>query len=151
MSGTAPNKHYNFDRNLAFAEDLALTIADVIAFGGSDVILKVGPGYFEGALVFDVTVMDQTTTDEVYNFFLLGSNSSTFASGIEMLGHMQMGDAVAATRASIADVDSILGRHVMPFTNERAGVIYDYLEIDYVPAGTTPIMTVTIFIAPFSL
>lgn len=150
MTGTAPSKHYNFDRNLAFAEDLALTVSDIIAFSGTDVILKVGPGYMEGVVVLDITVMDQTTTDEVYTFNLLGSNSATFASGIECLATLQVGHGAAATRVDIADVTSTIGRHCMFFSNERNKVIYDYVELSYVAAGTTPIMTVTAWIAPQS-
>lgn len=150
MTGTAPSKHYNFDRNMAFAEDLALTTSDIIAFSGSDVILQIGPGYMEGVVVLDITAMDQTTGDETYTFNLLGSNSSSFASGIECLASLQVGDASAATRVDIADVDSTVGRHCMFFSNERNKVIYDYVQLSYIAAGTTPIMTVTAFICPLS-
>ena len=50
MSGTAPRKHYNVDRNIMFAEDLTLTATANVQFAAADVFYKIGPGRMDAVL-----------------------------------------------------------------------------------------------------
>lgn len=151
MSGTAPSKHYNFDRNLAFAEDLTLTATANVQFAAADVIYKIGPGRMDATLVVNVTAITVTdqAADPLYDIYLQGSDSATLASNVYILAHLQLG--FSGVLLGGAGVSSIVGRYEVPFTNVVAGsVLLDYVRMRVVIAGTTPSITFDAWIAPDS-
>lgn len=148
MSGTAPRKHYSVDRNLMFAEDLTLTATGNIQFAAADVIYRLGPGRMDAMLVISVTaatIADQAV-DTLYDFYLQGSDSSTMASNIHILAHLQLGFSAALLGG--ATVTSVIGRYEVPFQNVVAGtILLDYARMRLVIAGTTPTITFDAWIA----
>jgi len=149
MSGIAPRKHYNVDRNLMFAEDLTLTATGNIQFAAADVIYQLGPGRMDTVLVINVTAVDVSTGNELYDLYLQGSDSATMASNVHILGHLQLGDSTVLLGG--ATVDSIIGRYELPFQNVVAGsILLDYARMRLVAAGTTPSITFDAWIAPVS-
>ena len=149
MSGTAPRKGYILDRNLMFAEDLVLVATANIQFAAADVIYQIGPGRMDAVLVINITAMDVTSADELYNFYLQGSDSATLASGVHILAHLQVGAAAVLLGGST--VASVIGRYEVPFQNVVAGtILLDYVRMRLIISGTTPTITFDAFIAPES-
>lgn len=102
-----------------------------------------GPALFKGVLIADVSAIDVSSADEVYDLIIQGSDSSTFASGIENLAQVNLG--AAATRDGGAQVSTV-GRYELFFTNEQNGVNYRYLRVYTKAAGTTPSINYTALI-----
>ena len=143
---------YNLDAEmiLAVAGTVFTTQArHVPQLDSANIILDVGPGRFEGMLVLDVSALDIVSNDENYNFIIQGSNSATFASGVENLAAMDLG-ALEARKGfvSATALDSVVGRYELPFVNEQADVVYRYLQLMLDEYGTTPSITFGAFIAP---
>ena len=80
-------------------------------------------------------------------FVAQGSNSPTFASGIENLAVMDLGNT--AVRLGGAGT-SLIGGYEVGFTNEQADVIYRYIRLFTVVAGTSPSINYNAFLAPES-
>jgi hypothetical protein len=107
-----------------------------VALSGTDQVLQLGPGRMDASLLINVQSIEIASGDELYAFMLEGSDDSAFGSGIEVLGYIQLGKGNTANRIGNADVDSVVGLYELPFTNERAGTIYDYVRLNVVIAGT---------------
>lgn len=88
----------------------------------------------EGLLVVDVTALEINSSDEIYTIRLEGSNSATFASGIEVLATLELGHATP--QLGNTDVNADPGRYVVPFCNERNGRTYRYLRLHNTVVGT---------------
>ena len=97
-------------------------------------VLDTGGGFTDGNVVIDVTAIEIDTSNEIYTLILEGSSSSTFASTIVPLAVMLLGDNAVIVGG--CDVDSTIGRYIMPFRNERDGTVYRYLRMYTVVAGT---------------
>jgi len=131
----ARRTQYTHDSNLVL--QASTTIA---ASANGATILDLGGGdqdnaplvYFD--VVHDVTAIEIASGDEIYTLILEGSTSATFASGIEELGAITVGDGT--TIPGNSDVDSTTGRYVMSGSNERNGRTYQYVRMRYEVAGT---------------
>ena len=115
----------------AAALEATTDVGDILDLGGGDqpnapVI------YFD--VIHDVSAIEIATGDEIYTMILEGSTSATFASDIEELGSIQIGDG--STLLGNTDVDSDAGRYAMPCSNERNGRTYRYVRLAFVIAGT---------------
>lgn len=154
MSGTfAPRKHYFYDRNLAFCEDLTLTATGNVQLASADVIYQIGPGRKDGVWLINITALPLADTDDVYTFYLLGSDSVTFASGIHILASLTVATTtykvdvttgVPWIRLGITDV---VGLYEKPFNNTKYagipmnGIVLDYVMMRVVMAGTSKSVT----------
>ena len=120
----------------------ALTASGVGVVGGSNKIIDLGSGRVNAIAQIDISAIDTVTGDELYNIFIEGSNSSSFASGVVPLANLNVGGATAnqGTAAETA------GRFELPFTNERNGVTYRYLRVNVIIAGTTPSLTFVAYV-----
>lgn len=141
----------------SFTYDTALLLKDsvaVTATGAAQVaaVAKVfdtgfvsgGPNaLFKGVAVIDVTNIKTSTGDETYTLIIQGSNSPTFASGIENLAEIDLGATAVRKGGAIT---SPIGRYEISFQNEQADVMYEYIRMYFVIAGTTPTITNTCFI-----
>lgn len=87
-----------------------------------------------GEMVIDVTAIETASNDETYTIIVQGSNSSTFASGIENLCQMQL--SAAAVALGGATVAGATGRHLLPFRNWKNNTVYRYLRVYTVVGGT---------------
>lgn len=139
-----------FDVNLQLKDSGSAVTADALAtVGGSTATLDVGSGAFlDAVLVVDVSAMDVASTDESYKLRLIGSNSSSFASGIAVLATLELGVATSMNgSAGAADANKTTGRWVLPFYNQAGTTIYRYLRLALDVGGTTPSITYTAFVA----
>ena len=139
-----------FDVNLQLKDSGSAVTADALAtVGGSTATIDVGSGAFlDAALVVDVSAMDVASTDESYKLRLIGSNSSSFASGIAVLATLELGVAASMSGgAGASDANKTTGRWIVPFHNLAGTTIYQYLRLALDVGGTTPSITYTAFIA----
>jgi hypothetical protein len=101
-------------------------------------------------LVISITAMDISSGNELYDFYLQGSDSSTMASAIHILGHLQVGHS-SVLEGTASPISSVIGRYEVPFQNVVAGsILLDYARMRLVAAGTTPSITFDAWIAPVS-
>lgn len=129
---TLLNRRYTFDV-LTQLKDAGLIAATGNAqVGGSAKVLDLGTGRVDTRAIIDLTAIEQDTGDELYTVIVQGSNSATFASTNVNLAEIKMGKA-SLTGAS---ADTALGRYEIPFTNDQDGVIYEYIRIRVLVAGT---------------
>lgn len=129
---------YNQDLELIF-KDAGLVAASAAAqVGGSNRINDIGASTrFEAVMVIDVSAIEIASNDEEYTIIVQGSNSATFATGVEILAMMNLG-ALELRTGDVGDtsVDSVVGRYELPFVNEQADALYRYLRIYTVVSGT---------------
>ena len=112
--------------------------AAITATETGSVILDVGDAMFKGDLVIDYSAMDAVTGDEAYTFMLEGSPDAAFgtAANITVVAMQRIGGATGA--APVGTADPAAGTITVPFRNERNGVVYRYLRLYTLIAGTTP-------------
>jgi alpha-D-ribose 1-methylphosphonate 5-phosphate C-P lyase len=96
--------------------------------------INVGAGTYSGVAVIDVTALT-VGADNAYDIIVQGSDSSTFASGIENLSQLNLGNT--AVRDGGAQTSTV-GRYELPFTNENNGNTYAYVRLYTKVAGTSP-------------
>ena len=107
-------------------KDAGLVAADAAGtMGGDAVICDLGAGLVEGNMVVDVTAIEIASDTEAYKISLQGSNSATFASGIVDLAILELG----ANEVIGGDVDSTIGRYIVPFRTEKNGTVYQYVRV----------------------
>lgn len=139
-------RNYNFDAELEFKDAGLIAATDDAQVDGSDKIVDVGAARFEGIMVVDVSEIEIDSNNEEYDIIVQGSNSSTFASGIENLAQLNLG--ATEVRQGGAQ-DSAVGRYELPFCNEQNDTVYRYLRIKIVVAGTVSTgINFTAFAAP---
>lgn len=95
-------------------------------------VAHLGDGRVDARLVLDVSAIEIASNDELYAVAIQGSTSSTFASGIEELAVVNLGAAEVVG----GDIDSAAGRFEVPFSTEKAGVIYPYVRVYTTVSGT---------------
>lgn len=91
------------------------------------------PPNVSGELVVDITAIEVASTDEYYLIIVQGSNSATFASGIQNLAVLEVG-ALAARKGGA--IGSTVGRHVLPWRNSVDDTVYQYIRVYTFVAGT---------------
>lgn len=126
-----------YDANLQLLDSQAITTTDNAQVGGSDQILDVGSGLFEGTMNVNVTAIVINDDTELYQYKIQGSSSATFASTIVDLGVLELG----ANEVLSGDQDSTTGTYSIPFTNEQNGTRYRYLRLQVVVSGDSPSIT----------
>jgi hypothetical protein len=124
---------YNRDKDLILKDNTAVTATAAGQVAASNKIIDVGDARFEGVAVMNFTARDFTTTDETYSVAIEGSNSSTFASGVETLARTEI----------LAN-----GRVELPFVNRKYDTQYRYIREKHTLAGTTPSITFDCYVAP---
>lgn len=113
----------------------AVTLTASDTDGVADAIIDMGAGRFDGQLVMNLTTIKISANDESYDLVLQGSNSATFASGIQELARYRVGPTEVRSGAG----DSAAGVYVVPFSNEKPdGTEYRYARLIAVIAGTSP-------------
>ncbi len=136
---------FTYDSNLQLSDSAAITASAAAQVSAAAKVFDAGSGaLFKGIAVVDITNLKVSAADEIYTFIIQGSNSSTFASGIENLAELDLG--AAAVRKGGATVVSAAGRYEIPFQNEQADVLYQYIRLYRLIAGTSPTVTSTCFI-----
>ena len=132
-----PERKYSFDALVNLKNAGALTASGNLQIGGVDSILDFGIARMEGVVVVGMTAIDTADANETYDIILEGSNSATFASGVNELASMKI---------------TSTGQFEIPFVTEKAvaGVItkYRYFRATLAVAGTTPSINFTAWVAP---
>lgn len=124
---------YDFDADLILKDAGLVNASAAAQVGGSDKILNVGAARMDATVLIDVTAVEIASADEKYDVILQGSNSPSFASGIQNLAQMNFG--ATAVRQGGAQ-NSTTGRYEMPFTNYQDDTVYQYLRLFNVVAGS---------------
>lgn len=150
-----------FDATLAFCSAQQLTATGYfnnlnsgqIDLGGANPQSAAGRTDFIWTI--DLTVLDETTTDETYKVGLVGSNDVAFTAGnVELLAFHDF--ALAANRVFPAILGTspavpptnLAGTIVqMACSNLMQRIYYRYLRMYLLAAGTTPIITATSWIS----
>lgn len=129
--------------NFTYDSQTELKAAGLVAASANgSIILDLGGGDQDFAppvwfkLIVDVSAIELDTTDEAYTIILEGSNSATFASGIEPLCVLTLGAAAAALYLGNVDVSSDTGRYVVPGWNQRNETTYRYVRLRTHVGGT---------------
>lgn len=95
-------------------------------------IVDLGDGLVEGNMIIDIDDIDVAAADELYQIFLQGSNSATFAvaGGIRNLAMLELGSGELLTNATATTGDQGADdeRYVVPFRNEQGGTVYRYVR-----------------------
>lgn len=115
----------------------AITADDDDGIGASPII-DLGSGRFDACLVLDIAAIDVASSDESYDLIIQGSNSATFASGIQELARRRLGHTSTLKGAA----SSAIGRYELPFTNDVLDTEYRYLRVLVDVAGTSPSITI---------
>lgn len=138
------SRTYTFDALTQLKDAGAITASAAAQVAAAAKILDMGAGRFDGTVVFDVSAIDVSSADEIYDLIIQGSNSSTFASGVENLAQLNL--AAAAVRDGGGQVSTV-GRYELGVTNEQADVVYRYVRAYTKVAGTTPSINYTAFLS----
>lgn len=134
---------YNQDLELIFKDAGAVTADGAAQVGGSAKIIQLGAGRFEGVMIFDVSALT-AGADVNINLLVQGSNSATFASGIENLATLNLGNTAVRPGGAIT---STPGRFEVPFTTEQDSQVYDYVRVYTDVAGAAPSINYTAWCA----
>ncbi len=162
-----PNQRtYAFDANTQLSDNsAAYTASGYLQSGGADGIVDLGGNQgatvtlpsiddlatytpqqarIDATLILDVTAITVSGT-QTYQFDIMVSNDPSFATGnVVCAGGIQLGKG-SSLRGGVAQKDSVTGRYEVPFTNNIAGSLYQYLKV-YLTAANTPSISVGAFI-----
>jgi len=134
MANITNRATYTFDAALEFKDAGAITATAAAQVDGAAKIVDLGESRWEGTMILDVLAApDIADNNELYTIAIQGSDSSTFASGIENLAMYDFGATEVRKGAAI---DSTTGRYEVPFCNVQDGVTYRYARVHHTVAGT---------------
>ena len=128
-------RSYTFDAALEMKDAGLVASSAAAQVDASNKILDTGSdtANFSAVAVIDVSAIEIASNDERYDILIQGSNSATFASGVETLAQLCLGATEVRDGGSI---DSTTGRYELPFVNRQADTLYQYLRVYTVVAGT---------------
>ena len=130
-------------KDFTYDNALLLKAAGAVTATGTGTILDLGAARADFRAICDVSAIDNASADESYILQVQGSNSPTFASGVVALASKQLGVASATGNSANTGV----GRYEIHGSNEENGVLYRYVRVRHVLAGTTPSINYTAFLA----
>ena len=153
-----PNdRRWSFDINLQVGDGVApMTASGFAQNGGANGILDLGGNLsvtpnqqarFSGVMVVDISALKISAGNEVYQFYVVGSNTASLASGTAVLGSVQVGKGTALTVPGGGDTAAPPGTVEIFFTNNQMGSIYEYIGLYVTAAGTSPTTTFHAFVA----
>jgi len=101
-------------------------------------VVNLGSGLVRGNVIFEVAAMAMQDNDELYQLHLMGGDDSGFTNTVA-LSTIEIG----CKEVIESNQDSKLGRYVVPFENEKNGVVYPYARIRHTISGTSPSINYT--------
>jgi hypothetical protein len=115
-------------------------------------IVDLGDGLVEGYMIVDIDAILCSAADVLYEIFLQGSQSATFATAGEVrnLAALELGAGELLTNATATtgDQGAAGDRYVVPFRNEINGTVYRYVRAyQQLADGTGETITDTIWLA----
>src|SRR5688572_9089225 len=127
--------------------ELSLKVsAAVAASAAGTLILDLGVGETRGDLVVEVTAMDITSNDELYDIILQGSPDAAFGTAGNIQDLMAFNLSAKELKRTDSDKDDVIGRYVIPVSNRFGSTNYRYVRIYTVVAGTTATITYRAFL-----
>lgn len=141
-------RSYTYDNSLLFKDAGAITSSAAAQVSGSNKIIDTNngasgaPSRFDAIMVIDVSAIDTTSANELYDIVVQLSNSATFASGVVNRCALELGTTRWGSSASDGT-----GRYELPFDNEFAENTYRYVRLYTGCAGTTPSINYKAFAA----
>ena len=96
-------------------------------------VVNLGSGLVRGNTIIELTAMALTDNDELYQLHLMGGDDSSFTKEVA-LATVEIG----CKEVTEATHDSKIGRYILPFENEKNGVVFPYVRIRHTISGTTP-------------
>lgn len=97
-------------------------------------IVDVGSGQNDLMMYVDVAAIAAAAADQSYDIVVQGSNVITFASGVEELARMRMGNTALRNGAQT----TLPGRYEMQVSNQQNSIEYRFMRVLLVIAGTGP-------------
>lgn len=126
--------------------------ARVLDFGNVDSNGVVNVAYTPGSVLIDVSAMTVGTGDETYQLMVelsddASGNGVGFDAGDNVKARVMipMGDLTTLLAGVDLDDDEALGRVVLGCDNEHKGVVYQFMRVVHVIAGTTPSVDYTAY------
>ena len=117
-------------------KDAGLVAASARAqVGGADKIIDLGDGFVEGDIVIDISALE-IDADESYDIVAQLSSDDDFSDKTKVFERLSMHFGAKEIKRTDANIDDVVGRYVMPFDNEHGAVVYRYLSLYTVVAGT---------------
>ena len=147
-----------FDEDLVLEDSLdsAGSVSAIVASQEGKVldvakIIDLGDGLVEGYMIVDIDAI-VTTADLLYEIFLQGAQSATFATAglVRNLAALELGAGELLTNATATtgDQGAAGDRYVVPFRNELNGTVYRYVRVyQEIANGTGESITCTIWLA----
>jgi hypothetical protein len=146
-----------FDAAASFGLGVTLTASGYAT--GSATPIPWGPGRMQGNLMLNVSSVALGSTNEFYQFFLLGSYDPSFANGnLDILAAYDIA-ATAALRLlptipgadpAIPDVGLSAAQFVIPFSNQRDTNLFPFLNLFVQMGGTSPSIAFSAWAAPWT-
>ena len=123
---------YTYDSATLLKDAGVIGASAAATVGGSAKAIYVGPAFVEGVAIADITAIETDTGNEIYTLVMQGSADEAFTAPVQLAsyapGHTSVIPGGGAT--------TTVGRHFVRFSNEQDGVIYPWLRIYTVVAGT---------------
>ena len=148
-----------YDANLLLEDSLtsAAAVSAIVASQAGLVldvakIIDLGDGLVEGYMIVDVDAILCSAADVLYEIFLQGAQSATFATAglVRNLAALEIGAGELMTNATATtgDQGAAGDRYVIPFRNEINGVVYRYVRVyQELANGTGETITDTIWLS----
>jgi hypothetical protein len=148
-----------FDADLVLEDSLdsAGDVSAIVASQAGKVldvakIIDLGDGLVEGYMIVDIDAIVNTDADELYEIFLQGAQSATFATAglVRNLAALELGSGELLTNATATtgDQGAAGDRYVVPFRNELNGEVFRYARVyQQIANGTGGSITDTIWLS----
>lgn len=136
-------KNATYDALTVLKDAGAVTSSGAAQVGGSNRTVDLGgagsPGMAKSGQMVAEAVIDVTAfsgTNPLAVLHVQGSNDN-FASEVVNLGSIEIASGTGKTAAS--SLDATPGRYILPFTNWRDGITYQYVRMYHAITGTVSI------------
>jgi len=122
-----------FDETSKLKDAGAVTSSGYGEVDASPQVVNLGAGLVRGNVIIDVDAMVMQGNDQLYGLHLIGGSDASFTQEAA-LATLELG----AKEVIEDDLDSKLARYVVPFENEKNGIVYPFIRIRHEISGTSP-------------
>ncbi len=130
--------------SITIDDDLIFKAAGAIAASAAvATIIDVGAGLFRGVMQIDVSTLVINDNNEIYDIVIQGSPDADFGTDTNIKDLASITLCAAEVQRSDSNLDSVIGRKMLYFSNEMDSAFYRYLRIYTVVAGTSPSINYT--------
>jgi len=157
LPAIAPSVAVPYDTLQAFA--LSQTLVATGYASNVNTQITQGPGRFYGLWKLQISALALGSSNEFYQFWLLGSNDVNFANGNTDVLAMYDLAATAALRAlatvcavspTVPDSGQTASEIVRPWCNQTDQYVFEYMQLYVLMGGTSPSVTFSSWVSPFT-